>query len=243
MKRMLSAPLLALIAFYQRFISPAFPRRCRYEPTCSAYAVEAIRELGPLRGSIVAGWRLLRCNPFSAGGIDDVCDRTLFRGHGHATPVADAGEASSMSFLIANPLQPLIDLANTVLVFLHDLGLRLRDGDRAADLHHARADPAALDQADPLDAGPVGPLASDQGGPGEVQGRPPAHAARDDGDVPEEQRQPVRLLPAAAAAATRLPLALLSAPKRRFRERGDRRRASRRGCSSRTSSRRPRAAS
>lgn len=93
MKRMLSAPLLALIAFYQRFISPAFPRRCRYEPTCSAYAVEAIRELGPLRGSIVAGWRLLRCNPFSAGGIDDVCDRTLFRGHGHRHSRPDAGEA------------------------------------------------------------------------------------------------------------------------------------------------------
>ncbi|MDP9188726.1 MAG: membrane protein insertion efficiency factor YidD [Actinomycetota bacterium] len=80
---MLSAPLLALIGLYQRWISPAFPRRCRYEPTCSAYAAEAIRELGPLRGAIVAGWRLLRCNPFSNGGIDDVCDRSLFRDHDH----------------------------------------------------------------------------------------------------------------------------------------------------------------
>ena len=95
MKRILSAPLLALIAFYQRFISPAFPRRCRYEPTCSAYAVEAIRELGPVRGSIVAGWRLLRCNPFSDGGIDDVCDRTLFRGHDHAHSHADTGKAAA----------------------------------------------------------------------------------------------------------------------------------------------------
>ena len=85
MKRALAAPLLALIGLYQRYISPAFPRRCRYEPTCSAYAVEAIRELGPVRGVIVAGWRLLRCNPFSAGGIDDVCDRSLFRDrHDHA---------------------------------------------------------------------------------------------------------------------------------------------------------------
>lgn len=83
MKRSLSAPLLALIALYQRWISPAFPRRCRYEPTCSAYAAEAVRELGPVRGAIVAGWRLLRCNPFSKGGIDDVADRTLFRDHGH----------------------------------------------------------------------------------------------------------------------------------------------------------------
>lgn len=83
MKRALSAPLLALIALYQRWISPAFPRRCRYEPTCSAYAAEAVRELGPARGAIVAGWRLLRCNPFSKGGIDDVADRTLFRGRRH----------------------------------------------------------------------------------------------------------------------------------------------------------------
>jgi uncharacterized protein len=72
--------LLALITAYRRWISPAFPRRCRYEPTCSAYATQAIRELGPLRGSIVAGWRLLRCNPLSKGGIDDLADRRLFRG-------------------------------------------------------------------------------------------------------------------------------------------------------------------
>jgi uncharacterized protein len=78
-KRFLTSILLAPIRAYQRWISPAFPRRCRYEPTCSAYASEAIRELGPVRGSILAGWRLLRCNPFSKGGIDDVADRTLFR--------------------------------------------------------------------------------------------------------------------------------------------------------------------
>ena len=87
MKRFLAAPLLALIALYQRWISPAFPRRCRYEPTCSAYAAEAIRELGPARGAILAAWRVLRCNPFSRGGIDDVGDRTLFRGrHSHPHP-------------------------------------------------------------------------------------------------------------------------------------------------------------
>ena len=81
--------LLALVTAYRRWVSPAFPRRCRYEPTCSAYAEQAIRELGPLRGSIVAGWRLLRCNPLSKGGIDDVADRRLFRGsraHNRATP-------------------------------------------------------------------------------------------------------------------------------------------------------------
>jgi putative membrane protein insertion efficiency factor len=73
--------LLALIGVYQRWISPGLPRRCRYEPTCSAYAAEAVRELGAVRGSIVAGWRLLRCNPFSRGGIDELSDRRLFRGH------------------------------------------------------------------------------------------------------------------------------------------------------------------
>ena len=79
MKRLLTALLLAPIRAYQRWISPGLPRRCRYEPTCSDYASQAIRELGPVRGSVLAGWRLLRCNPFSRGGIDDISDRTLFR--------------------------------------------------------------------------------------------------------------------------------------------------------------------
>lgn len=71
--------LLTLLLFYQRWISPAFPRRCKYEPTCSRYAVQAIGKLGPLRGSVLAAWRLLRCNPLSNGGIDDVANRKLFR--------------------------------------------------------------------------------------------------------------------------------------------------------------------
>ena len=79
MKRLPERALLALIAAYRRWISPGLPRRCRYEPTCSAYAAQAVRELGPVRGAVVAGWRLLRCNPFSRGGIDDLCDRSLFR--------------------------------------------------------------------------------------------------------------------------------------------------------------------
>jgi putative membrane protein insertion efficiency factor len=89
-KRGLTAVLLALIDAYQRWISPAFPRRCKYHPTCSAYAVEAVRELGPFRGSIVAGWRLLRCNPFSHGGIDDLEDRRLFRDDRSRTDPAEA---------------------------------------------------------------------------------------------------------------------------------------------------------
>jgi len=72
---------LAPIRFYQRFISPGMPRRCKYEPTCSAYAVDAVRELGVIRGSVLAAWRLARCNPFSHGGWDPVSDRKLFRAH------------------------------------------------------------------------------------------------------------------------------------------------------------------
>jgi uncharacterized protein len=71
--------VLAPIVVYQRYISPAFPRRCKYYPTCSAYAVEAIREVGVVRGLILAAWRLVRCNPFSNGGYDPVENRPFFR--------------------------------------------------------------------------------------------------------------------------------------------------------------------
>lgn len=64
---------------YRRYISPALTPRCRYYPSCSAYAEESIRELGAVRGTILAGWRLLRCNPFSKGGFDAVSDRRIFR--------------------------------------------------------------------------------------------------------------------------------------------------------------------
>ncbi len=68
--------LLALLAFYQRFLSPALHSLgaggCRFQPTCSEYAVRAIAMHGPLRGSALALWRLLRCHPFSRGGLDHV---------------------------------------------------------------------------------------------------------------------------------------------------------------------------
>jgi putative membrane protein insertion efficiency factor len=71
--------LLALISAYRRWISPGLPRRCRYEPTCSVYAMTAIRRFGPLRGALLGGWRLLRCNPFSNGGFDPVPERFTLR--------------------------------------------------------------------------------------------------------------------------------------------------------------------
>ena len=74
---------LAPLHLYRRLISPAIPDRCKYYPTCSTYAVQAVRELGVLRGTVVAAWRLARCNPWSDGGVDEVADRRLFRDHDH----------------------------------------------------------------------------------------------------------------------------------------------------------------
>lgn len=68
-----SVPLRA-IAFYQRKISPHFPARCRYFPTCSQYTYDAIERYGFLLGGILGGLRLLRCNPLFPGGVDPVPD-------------------------------------------------------------------------------------------------------------------------------------------------------------------------
>lgn len=71
--------LIALIRAYQRVISPAFGGRCKYHPSCSQYAAEAIGRFGILRGLVLAAWRLLRCNPWSHGGFDPVEEQRLFR--------------------------------------------------------------------------------------------------------------------------------------------------------------------
>jgi uncharacterized protein len=70
---------IAPVRFYQRAISPAIPARCKYHPTCSEYAVQAVRRYGVLRGIALAIWRVLRCNPLSHGGVDKVEDQKLFR--------------------------------------------------------------------------------------------------------------------------------------------------------------------
>jgi putative membrane protein insertion efficiency factor len=69
---MLRKLLIFPIRLYQKFISPNLPRTCRYYPTCSRYAIEAIEKHGAVKGLILAVWRLLRCNPFSKGGYDPV---------------------------------------------------------------------------------------------------------------------------------------------------------------------------
>ncbi|MFA6001492.1 MAG: membrane protein insertion efficiency factor YidD [Thermoleophilia bacterium] len=67
-------PIL-LIGLYQRLISPLIPQRCKYYPSCSAYSIQAVKEWGIVRGSVMSVWRLLRCNPFSHGGHDPVRKR------------------------------------------------------------------------------------------------------------------------------------------------------------------------
>jgi putative membrane protein insertion efficiency factor len=74
---------IGAIRVYQRTLSPLLGPRCKYYPSCSEYAVQAIGRYGILRGAVLAAWRLLRCNPFSHGGYDPVTEQTLFRPHAH----------------------------------------------------------------------------------------------------------------------------------------------------------------
>ncbi|MCF2707199.1 membrane protein insertion efficiency factor YidD [Arcanobacterium haemolyticum] len=67
-----SSIFVAPIRWYQRTISPGLPRRCRYVPTCSQYAIDSLRVHGVVKGTILSVWRLLRCNPWSRGGVDRV---------------------------------------------------------------------------------------------------------------------------------------------------------------------------
>jgi putative membrane protein insertion efficiency factor len=85
-RRIATAP----IRVYQLVISPALPARCKYYPTCSQYAVQAIQRFGILRGLVLAAWRLLRCNPFSHGGFDPVDDQRLFRPRPGSAPSTSA---------------------------------------------------------------------------------------------------------------------------------------------------------
>jgi uncharacterized protein len=73
--------VLAPVHAYRRFVSPLLAPRCRYFPSCSEYAVQAIERYGILRGLVLAAWRVLRCNPFSHGGHDPVDAQRLFRPH------------------------------------------------------------------------------------------------------------------------------------------------------------------
>ena len=80
--------LIALIRFYRGFISPLKPPTCRFHPTCSQYALEAVTTHGAVRGALLAAWRILRCNPFVPGGCDPVPD---------ARAAAPAGRPDALS--------------------------------------------------------------------------------------------------------------------------------------------------
>ncbi len=64
--------IIKMIRLYQRYISPVKITRCPYYPTCSCYGLEAVEKYGAVKGSLLAVWRILRCNPFSHGGYDPV---------------------------------------------------------------------------------------------------------------------------------------------------------------------------
>ncbi len=75
--------LLLLLKGYQRFISPMTPPTCKFYPSCSQYAVIAVQRHGAIRGTGLAAWRLLRCNPWNLGGVDDVPPARPVHHHHH----------------------------------------------------------------------------------------------------------------------------------------------------------------
>lgn len=84
------------IRLYVRFISPAIPPRCRYAPTCSAYAMEAIHVHGPVKGLLLGSWRLIRCNPWSLGGVDYVPPKGRWKPEPWVPPADWAGNATDI---------------------------------------------------------------------------------------------------------------------------------------------------
>lgn len=89
--------LTAVITCYRNFVSPMFGPRCKYYPSCSAYALQAVDVHGAAKGSALASWRLLRCNPFSKGGFDPVPEQGRWRPDvypdGRPRNLADSTEA------------------------------------------------------------------------------------------------------------------------------------------------------
>ena len=98
------ALFLGIIRLYQVVLSPGIPSRCKYYPSCSQYALDAVREYGAFRGFVLGAWRVLRCNPLSYGGYDPVSGQKLFRrrptrsqqccdsaSHSHFGPACDPG--------------------------------------------------------------------------------------------------------------------------------------------------------
>lgn len=86
------AILLVPIRFYQRYLSGLLGQNCKYFPTCSSYAVQALTRHGVLKGTLLVAWRLLRCNPWSHGGSDRVPARGRWKPDPYVPPVFDDDE-------------------------------------------------------------------------------------------------------------------------------------------------------
>jgi len=87
----MKSPALWVLRRYKRWISPTLPPSCRYVPTCSEYAMEAVERYGAVRGGAMAAWRVLRCHPLAAGGLDPVVKNALEnRTHPHKTRMSGA---------------------------------------------------------------------------------------------------------------------------------------------------------
>jgi len=85
---------LRLLRVYKRWISPAFPPACRYVPTCSEYALEAVERYGVVRGGVMAAWRVLQCHPLAKGGLDPVVKDTALRAERAPFRVGESGRLS-----------------------------------------------------------------------------------------------------------------------------------------------------
>ena len=90
MSRMISTPLIGIIRLYKRWLSPMLPNACRFQPTCSSYAIEALQVHGALRGSVMALKRIGRCHPLHPGGYDPVPKRREAEAEGNALRAREA---------------------------------------------------------------------------------------------------------------------------------------------------------
>ncbi|QPK81317.1 membrane protein insertion efficiency factor YidD [Schaalia sp. ZJ405] len=124
-RRVLRTTAIAPIRAYQRWVSPLLGPRCRYAPTCSAYAVEAISVHGVIKGIILATWRLLRCNPWSLGGVDHVPDRGRWRPDPWIAPDDWAGNADDIEYPVP---MGLVEESSSVLVPLNSPKLPVQAG-------------------------------------------------------------------------------------------------------------------
>jgi putative membrane protein insertion efficiency factor len=118
--------LIAPIRFYQKFITPYTPATCRYYPTCSEYAVRSLRTHGAVKGTILTIWRLVRCNPWSSGGVDHTPERGRWRHIAPPAPDDDGSEPDSRDRASAGNGVIHVDRS------LHTCGAGIRGADESA---------------------------------------------------------------------------------------------------------------